>query len=100
MKCGHCGSERVYRSHRQGLKEGLWLRMMAMAPYRCHDCGVRFVARRSRSGTSRGGREQSLAEYLGLRGREYKVRQCLVTLALTLIFLAASIIFLIRIIDI
>ncbi|MBN1571363.1 MAG: hypothetical protein JXA73_26240 [Acidobacteria bacterium] len=101
MKCRYCGSKRVYRSHRQGLKEGLWLRLIHMAPYRCHDCGARYYSHvRYYSSSSRHSREQSLAEFVGLRGREYKVRQWLITIAMTLIFLAVSIIFLLRAIDI
>jgi transposase-like protein len=99
MKCRFCGSDRVYRSHRQGLKEGLWMRLVQMAPFRCHDCGARFVAH-ARSKASQRGQEQSLAEYVGLRGREYKVRQWLITIVMTLLFLAASILFLLRAIDI
>jgi DNA-directed RNA polymerase subunit RPC12/RpoP len=101
MKCRYCGSNRIYRSHRQGLKEGLWLRFVHMAPYRCHDCGARYMSREHHhAGASHRGRDQSLAEYVGLRGREYKVRQWLITIAMTLIFLAVSIIFLLRAIDI
>lgn len=94
MKCRHCGSESIYRSHRQGLKEGLWLRIILHAPYRCRECGDRFYGFRSRS--ERGGHDRSLAEYLGLRGREYSVRQWLITAAMTLIFLFISIIVLLR----
>jgi DNA-directed RNA polymerase subunit RPC12/RpoP len=98
MRCRYCGSNRIYRSHRQGLKEGLWLRLVMKAPYRCHDCGARYVSHnRKGSKTSRG--HESLAEFVGLRGREHRVRQWIITVLMTIVFLAISIIFLIRTID-
>lgn len=87
MKCRYCGSSRIYRSHRRGLKERVWLRMVMMVPYRCHDCGARYTAPKSDISVARG-------------GREYKIRQWVITLAMALIFLAVSIVFLIRAIDI
>ena len=99
MKCRYCDSDRIYRSHRQGLKEGLWLRLAMKAPYRCHDCGARYIAPSSYHRKSRVSHEQSLAEFLGLRGREHRVRQLIITVLMTIIFLAVSIIFLLRSID-
>jgi len=96
MKCRHCGSFNVYRSHRVGLKEGLWLRIVHRAPYRCHDCQARFYAPKSK--TVRGGHERSLAEYLGLRGRDYSVRNWMVTAVIAVILLVVCIVCLLRVI--
>jgi hypothetical protein len=97
MKCRSCDSEKVYRSRRQRLKEGLWLRLVFRAPYRCHECGARFYAFKSK--TVRGGHDRSFAEYLGLAGKEYRVRQWLVTAAMVLILLTISIVFLLHAIN-
>jgi hypothetical protein len=99
MKCRHCGSSKIYRSHRQGLWEGLFLRLILKAPYRCHDCGARYVTRNLNRYKSKGGHEQSMAEFLGLPGREHRLRQWIIMVLLTVIFLTISIIFLIRSID-
>jgi hypothetical protein len=97
MKCRLCASERVHRSQRKGLKEGLWLRLVFRAPYRCRECGTRFYAYTSE--TERGGHDRSFVEYLGLAGKEYRVRQWLVTAAMVLILLTVSIVLLLRVID-
>jgi hypothetical protein len=99
MVCRYCGSKRIYRSHRQGLYEGVWLRLVMKAPYRCHDCGMRYIASSSLHTKSKSGHEQSFAEFLGLRGRENRIRQWIIMVFLTIIFLAVSIIFLLRSID-
>jgi hypothetical protein len=70
-----------------------------MAPYRCHDCGARFVAH-SYSKAVRRSHEQSLVEYVGLQGRESKIRQWVITIAMTLILLAVSLVLLLRALDI
>jgi hypothetical protein len=47
----------------------------------------------------RSGRDQSFAAYLGLAGKENQVRQKLIMAAMTLIFLAIAIMFLLKTID-
>ena len=94
MRCRYCGSDNIYRSHRQGLWEGFWLRLVHRAPYRCHSCGARYYARRP--GQRKEGpqeRAESLAAYLGLRGSENRLRRLAVAAVVTLIFLGASIVF-------
>ncbi len=95
MKCRYCGSSRIHRSQRQGLKEGLFLRLVLMAPYRCHDCGTRYNAF-ARSHSLRRSREQSLAEFIGLRGREHKVRHWIWTTCATLLLMTLAVFFVLR----
>ncbi len=46
MICPVCKVDRARRSHRSGLKE--WARsLFGYYPYRCADCGLRMVLRRS-----------------------------------------------------
>ena len=42
MFCPKCKSDRAHRSHRQGAKESL-ARLLAYHPYRCRECGLRFL---------------------------------------------------------
>jgi len=64
MKCRICGSEAIYRSRRQGLKEGLLLRLILMAPYRCRDCGSRYAAVSTHQRKIRKNRRQSWASFI------------------------------------
>ncbi|WP_041855702.1 hypothetical protein [Candidatus Korobacter versatilis] len=42
--CPQCGSEKVLRSHRKGVKEKvLKLLTPSIRFYRCHKCGARFI---------------------------------------------------------
>jgi hypothetical protein len=99
MKCRFCGSEKIHRSQRKGLKEGLWYRFVLMAPYRCHDCGARYLAVNKYHRKRTKSRTQSFAEYLGLRGREYRLRQWTIAFIVTVILLSAAIFFLLRILE-
>jgi hypothetical protein len=99
MKCRQCGSTRIYRSQRQGLREGLLLRFVFMAPYRCRDCGTRYIAFKRQHKIAKEKRNQSLAEYIGLRGREYKLRQWTIAFVVTIILLVIAITFLLRMIQ-
>jgi hypothetical protein len=97
MKCAKCGSGRIYRSQRRGLCEGILFRLIGRAPYRCRDCGVRYIAsnrhfRRRESNRN----ERSLAEYIGLRGREHKVRRWAIAFIVTAFLLVVSIAFLLN----
>jgi len=44
-KCPRCGSYRVRRSRRRGLREKLILPLVGRLPYRCEDCDKRFLDR-------------------------------------------------------
>ncbi len=66
MKCRYCGSLNVYRSHRKGIKEGLLLRLVFAAPFRCRDCRQRFIAFGGSGEFRRREKHSSLAAYLGL----------------------------------
>jgi hypothetical protein len=98
MKCKNCGSNRIHRSQRQGLREGLFLRLVLLAPYRCQDCGTRYVVFSRHHRVAREGRNQSLAEYLGMRGREYRLRQWTIVFLVTIVLLLIAITLLLRMI--
>jgi predicted RNA-binding Zn-ribbon protein involved in translation (DUF1610 family) len=44
-ECPNCGSQKVRRSTRHGLKENIVYRVMGVGPYRCTTCDERFVDR-------------------------------------------------------
>jgi hypothetical protein len=99
MKCRVCGSEKIHRSQRKGLKEGVLLRLILMAPFRCHDCGSRYAIFDTHHLKMNKDHRQSWAEYIGLRGRDYKLRQWILAFFVTAILLCISIIFLIRVLE-
>lgn len=41
-QCPSCGSDDVWRSHRQSVGERIASRFIRLWPLRCHECGVRF----------------------------------------------------------
>jgi hypothetical protein len=98
MKCRYCDSERVYRSQRRGVWEGIFLRLLLVAPYRCRDCGARFNVFHHHHKNLLWNHEASFAEFIGLRGREYRIRQWMVNVLLALILLIVSIVILFRLI--
>ncbi len=94
MNCPNCQSDNVRRSRRRGPQEGLALRVKHQAPYRCRDCGLRFVAEEDAS--SEAGRPLSIADYLGLRGWARRVltdQMIYGTLALLVILVVIVLIF-------
>jgi len=44
-ECPSCGSQKVRRSTRHGLKENFIYRILGLGPYRCTTCDERFVDR-------------------------------------------------------
>ncbi len=83
MECPNCGSLRVRRSLRRGLWEGLILRMMLRAPYRCFDCGTRYFGSSLIPAFRQRRRHKSLAGWLGFRGGQVrKFHRALIILAL------------------
>ncbi len=70
MRCPRCGSDRVRRSSRRGLTEGLLFRLIGRAPFRCFACGRRFIEKTSGHKYRRVGEHRSLAAYIGLRRRQ------------------------------
>jgi hypothetical protein len=42
MLCPQCKTDNAHRSHRRGLLE-LLASLVAIYPYRCRDCGIRFL---------------------------------------------------------
>jgi predicted RNA-binding Zn-ribbon protein involved in translation (DUF1610 family) len=94
MKCPSCGSEKIRRSARRGIKEGLFLRLRKRAPFRCISCGRRFIERADAQKFRRQGRFPGLAAYLGLRrGQRSKLRLLLVSLGLLFVLLLIIIAF-------
>lgn len=70
MHCPKCSSERVRRSVRRGLREGVFLRFAGQAPYRCFACQARFFASTADARFGRRKRHRSLAGFLGFRGQQ------------------------------
>jgi transcriptional regulator NrdR family protein len=68
MNCPNCHSENTRRSRRRGLREGMALRLKHQAPYRCTECGLRFIA--SDEATAADHHWVSIADYLGLIGKQ------------------------------
>jgi len=81
---------------RRGLKEGLLMRLLLLAPYRCKECHARFF------GFSGGlivlptrKRHKSLAGYFGLHGADARrVQRTLgiIAISLILLFIAVSLV--------
>jgi hypothetical protein len=66
MECPYCKSDNVRRSRRRGLREGLLLRIILWAPFRCRSCQQRFWAFSLGHHRSRGYQaHSSLASFLG-----------------------------------
>ncbi len=70
MRCPRCGSDRVRRSSRRGLTEGLLFRMIGRAPFRCFACGRRFIDKTAGHKYRRVGEHRTFAAYIGLRRRQ------------------------------
>jgi hypothetical protein len=73
MKCPNCNSEDVRRSRRRGPQEGLTLRIMGQAPFRCRSCDLRFTAKKDGDEAIAHDRHISFANYLGLSGWQRRV---------------------------
>ncbi len=73
------------------------MRLALMAPYRCRDCGSRFSIFHGHPRMLVWSREESFAEFIGLRGRESAIRQWTLTALMALILVAISIALLMRI---
>lgn len=72
MQCPNCDSIRVRRSLRKGLWEGLFLRMLFRAPYRCVDCGTRYLGSSLNPVFHSRKHHRTLAGYLGFRGAQVR----------------------------
>jgi hypothetical protein len=72
MECPKCKSHNIRRSIRRGPKEGIVLRMLLLAPYRCLNCGNRFWARSNNPPFQRRKKHRTLAAYFGFRKAEKK----------------------------
>lgn len=68
MECPSCQSDNVRRSRRRGPQEGTALRFKNQAPYRCHECGLRFIAPADEATLAAAKRHLTIADYLGLHG--------------------------------
>lgn len=70
-----------------------------MAPYRCQDCGTRYTALNRRLKNKEHRKHRSLAEFVGMHGREFKLRRWAITVVTTILLLALSIMLLLRMIQ-
>ena len=88
MQCPKCKIGNAHRSHRAGLKERL-TSIVGYVPYRCRDCGLRFLSFRYSSpdpvAKPVGGAEKEIAETRGsLRWKQKRRELVLYASALTL----------------
>ena len=74
------------------------MRFIFLAPYRCRKCGDRFIKFHLSMHSIKKGNDRSLAEYIGLRGRDHVVKNWLVAMFATASLLVVSIYFILRII--
>jgi hypothetical protein len=96
MICPKCGSAKIRRSVRKGLKEGLILRLALMAPYRCLDCGNKYFGFSLVRDFRRRKKYKGIPEYLGFHGDKKKkfTRVVMLTaLSAALIILATMLVF-------
>ncbi len=94
MKCRFCGSTNVHRSRRKGVNEGLFLRLVLAAPFRCSDCQARFVAFAS-AVDHRRERHTNLTSYFGLGAdAAYKLERWILVATVGAILLAVALIIL------
>lgn len=83
MRCSNCGSLFVRRSVRRGLWEGLLLRVLFRAPYRCFECGTRYIGASNSSVFRQRKKHKTLAGYLGFPGgQNRKFRRALIVAVL------------------
>jgi ribosomal protein L37AE/L43A len=96
MECPNCKSNHVRRSVRHGLKEGLFLRFILRAPFRCLQCGKRFMGFSHNPQFRQHRKHRDLAAFLGFRGSEKKNfsrRMIIILVGCILILMAIYIIF-------
>jgi hypothetical protein len=97
MECPACKSKNVRRSLRRGLKEGLFLRLIFRAPYRCFQCGSRFNGNSYDSRFRARKKHRSLWAFLGFRGAEKnKIKRMSTTLFVGMIFIILAIYLVLR----
>jgi hypothetical protein len=91
MKCANCASDHVRRSRRRGLREGLFLRISFRAPYRCRECGTRFIGTSLDPAFRSRRKHRSLGAFLGVREgqiRRFRWALFIIILFVILVYLA------------
>lgn len=83
--CPKCGSEKISRSQRRGVQEAVVLKREGVSPYRCQDCGERFMRRSRHKGRSR---RHTLAGRLGIRDLKARRRIMRMTIAAVMTLIA------------
>lgn len=88
-ECPNCKSHNVRRSRRRGLYEGLVLRIVLRAPFRCESCQKRFRTFWPRHPLSRKMAHTSLASYLGISNAQQSKfnRAVIITLVVIVVIL-------------
>jgi hypothetical protein len=92
MKCPNCRSTRIRASIHRGLREGFFLRLLLLAPYRCKNCSSRFFRFAGFHAFRSHGEHKTLTGYLGLRDaylRRFQRTICTIVIFLILLFVAA-----------
>jgi predicted RNA-binding Zn-ribbon protein involved in translation (DUF1610 family) len=84
--CPRCGSDRISRSQRRGIHEAVVLKKDGLSPYRCQDCGERFIRPSRHKGHSR--HHHSLAGRLGIRDLKARRRFLRIIIAAVMTVLA------------
>jgi hypothetical protein len=83
-ECPKCGSA-AYLSRRRGLREGILLRILLHAKYRCSHCGRRWMTYLPKMAFRKARRSETMAEYIGCgdeTGHRVLYRTFFVTLAI------------------
>lgn len=87
--CPRCGSDKISRSQRRGIQEAVVLKKGGFSPYRCQECGERFIRPSRHKGHSR---RHSLAGRLGIRDPKARRRfaRIVITTVLTVVALITA----------
>jgi transposase-like protein len=72
MKCPNCNSTKVRHSLRRGMREGTFMRLLLLSPYRCKDCNARFFGFSGLMALRTLRKHRTLAGCLGLHNTELR----------------------------
>jgi hypothetical protein len=95
--CPKCGSNKIRRSQRRGIVEGLFLRLVFRAPFRCIACGARFVGPYHARQFQRPQGRRSLLSFLGFQDSQRdKLQQTLVMIGVAAVAIVAVVLLILR----
>jgi hypothetical protein len=100
MCCPKCGSNRIRRSERRGIVEGLFLRLVFRAPFRCIACSARFVGHYHARRSQQPKESPDLLSFLGFHdSRRDKLQRTLVMIGLAAVFIVAALMLILRLLE-